>query len=188
MTLVPQVLPMSYRDAESHSIARLRRHFPRLLSQPGQVNVLDTWELLRDEYDIDNSVTVLPDGVEGRTWPDNRVEISEATYIGAVHDEVRPRFTIVHECNHAWHHASQIRCVLESGSTLHLNRSSSIPPYRNPEWQADALTGAYLMPLPALRILAEKNVLTPCLLQDVFTVSYTAASTRIGIVTRKNFL
>ncbi len=189
MTLVPEVAPMSYQDAERLSTARIRKHFPELLIAPGPLDVVEVFELLQDEYGMAVSVSSsLPDGVEGRTWPSGLVELSETTYAGAVNNEPRPRFTVIHECNHAWHHAHQIKNVLESGTTLRLNRRSNIPSYRDPEWQANALTGAMLMPISALQILKDKRQLNVHAVQDTFNVSYQAAKTRLAVIQRKNFI
>ncbi|QDV23442.1 ImmA/IrrE family metallo-endopeptidase [Aureliella helgolandensis] len=189
MTYVPQVEPLSYREIEEISLRQLERHFPDLLLAPGPVDVIETWELLHDIYKFDTSVTsTLPHGVEGRTWPDHRVEVSDATYTLACRGDPRSRFTVIHECAHVWQHASQIRNVLESGSTLRLNRRDSIPTFRDPEWQANAITAAYMMPACALKILKKRRPLSARLLMQVFNVSYSAANVRLDVVNRKNLI
>lgn len=187
MTFVPSVTPMSYRDTERVAEKQLLAMFPERLETPGIIDVIETWELLGDTETFTASVCELPPGVEGRTWPDGRVELAETTYVSACNGDTRARFTVAHECAHAWQHAEQIKSVLESGKGLRLNRRQEIPAYCDPEWQADAIAAAYLMPRVALKkIEAAGQRLSPHVLQETFQVSYTAACKRIRII-RKYF-
>ena len=64
---------------------------------------LHTFECL-DEIGLTPGVDELSDGVEGITWPDGRVMLSEKTYCDAVDGNGRARFTVAHEIAHALHH------------------------------------------------------------------------------------
>jgi hypothetical protein len=189
MTLVPKVRGMSYREAELHALNKLKELYPQRLYVPGAVDVVETFELLQDKYEFSVSVAQLPPGIEGRTWPDGRVEISEPTYCGALNGNARARFTVAHECMHAWFHAFQIQQVLESGQTLVLNRRSNIPTYCDPEWQANALAAAFLMPLTAIKVLHNSyGPPTVATIMETFEVSRPAAQTRLEIIAKKGFM
>jgi hypothetical protein len=185
MTFVPRVKGMSYLQIELEACKHRERLFPGTIALPRPVDVEQTWEILGDEFCTLISDS-LPDGIEGRTWPDGRVEISETTYLRMLRNDPRSRFTVIHECAHAILHVHQIKRVIESSSKLTLNRRQDIPSYEDPEWQANAFTGAFLMPRDACVYLQRKSgYLTPHQLMEAFCVSYTAASRRIEVLMRK---
>ena len=124
---------MSYRTIEEFAEKKLRELFPQRLVTAGPIDVYETLEQLIDRYGLDFSVVeTLPNGVEGRTWPCGKVELSESTIQGVFRSEYRPRFTAIHECGHAWMHAPQIQEVLENGPLM-LNRRINIQPFEDPE-------------------------------------------------------
>lgn len=186
---VPAVKPMSYASIEIEAQSKLTELFPdRDLTDLEPIDVLETWELLSEKFEFQTSVCDLPPGVEGRTWPDGRVQLSSETYAGVVMNEGRPRFTTIHECMHAWYHSKQISDVLESGS-LTLNRRKDIPAYKDPEWQANALTGAFLMPRDAIVEMQKvRGYLDHNDLQECFNVSYTAALTRLSVLRKQGVI
>ncbi len=185
MTFVPRVKGMSYHQIELAAYEYKRKLFPDAFALPRPVDVEQTWEILGDTFFTLVSDT-LPYGIEGRTWPDGKVEISETTYVRMLSNDPRSRFTVIHECAHAILHVHQIKRVIESSSKLTLNRRQDIPSYQDPEWQANAFTGAFLMPREAcLELQRKSGVLTPEKIMEAFCVSYTAASRRIEVLMRK---
>lgn len=182
--LSPEVAPLSAFKMEKMALAKLESWFPNALTSPQAIDVHETWELLKDRDKFDIRVVDLPDGIEGRTWPDRRVELSERTYKGLCRGERRPRFTTIHECWHAWVHSSQIRQMIESTNCLVLNRRSDIPTYKNPEWQANGLASAFLMPSAAIKILQRSQPITVSLLVETFNVSSAAAKVRLEVLTK----
>jgi Zn-dependent peptidase ImmA (M78 family) len=133
---------------------------------------------------LDPGVEELSDGVEGMTFPDGRVILSEETYRGA-HDGLgRPRFTVVHECYHGIRHREQIRRALIDSGELVLCRRQIVKPFRDPEWQANAFSGALLMPAPMVRMLAAKQSrsLLPATMREEFGVSTQAAEVRLQVL------
>ncbi len=106
-TYVPVVKPMSRMDIEADAKTVIRRFYPRLLRRPGQFPVLDFFDLLKDEYGLEPGVEPLSDGVEGMTFPDGRVLVSEETYRGAHCGVGRCRFTVPHESYHGIKHRAQ---------------------------------------------------------------------------------
>ena len=68
---------------------------------------------------------------------DNLMKIREDVYIGASNGNSRDRFTLAHEVGHYFLHNEVI---------LTRKSESEIPPYENPEWQANVFAGELLIP------------------------------------------
>ena len=183
---VPRVEKRWLNEIENDACEVLRRHFPRNLSSPTRLDVLEFWELLEDAYGLLPGVAELSDGVEGMTWPDGRVEVCEKTYRDAVNGKGRARFTLCHEGYHALQHRTQIQNVLVDQGELVLFRRSDIPPLEDPEWQANQFAAHLLMPTkPMQMVLAEAGGKA---IEDVmyfFGVTKTAARVRITSVKRQ---
>ncbi len=77
-------------------------------------------------------------GAMALTVPSKKcILIKESVYIGAVMGVPRDRFTIMHEIAHY---------VLHRGIEIRLARDGQkVEPFRDPEWQADAFAGEFLM-------------------------------------------
>ncbi|MGN7478928.1 ImmA/IrrE family metallo-endopeptidase [Solibacillus silvestris] len=75
------------------------------------------------------------------TYPETKtIVISEDVYERAIEGSPRDRFTIAHEIGHLWLHRP---------GKIALARASireSIPPYKDPEWQANTFAGEILLP------------------------------------------
>ncbi|MGD0383463.1 MAG: ImmA/IrrE family metallo-endopeptidase [Thermoguttaceae bacterium] len=110
-----------------------------------------------EEFGLEPGVEELSDGIEGMTFPDGHVLVSEETYRGAYEGQGRPRFTIPHECFHGIKHKDQIRRSLKDMGELVIYRRKLIKPFVDPEWQANAFAAAVLMPEPMVRMLAAKK-------------------------------
>jgi len=182
--LVPVVAPLSRADIERDATFVIRRFQAGLLNRPGRFPVLKLFDALRDEYQLDPGVEQLSDGVEGMTFPDGRVLLSEETYRGAHSGIGRPRFTVPHECYHGIRHREQIRRALTDTGELVVYRRQIIKPFRDPEWQANAFSGALLMPAQMVRLLADKEhrLLLPATMAEEFGVSIQAAEVRLKVL------
>jgi IrrE N-terminal-like domain len=180
---VPEVAPLSRRQIESEASGVLAEFYHRLLEEPGKFPVLDFFDhCLREVYGLDTGVKPLSDGVEGVTFPDGRVFVSEETYRRACRGDGRARFTVLHESYHGIRHRNQIRSRLVHFGGLVLRRRQSIPAFRDPEWQANVFAAAALMPAQMLRIVAQRAA-RPYLAREVsstFGVSVQAAEVRIS--------
>lgn len=183
--LVPIVAPMSRLAIEREARLVIIRFGPALLKKPGRFPVLKLFDALSDDpYRLDPGVELLSDGVEGMTYPDGRVLLSEETYRGAHQEHGRPRFTVPHECYHGMKHGRQIRRALADVGELVVCRRGNIPAFRNPEWQADAFAGAVLMPEEMVRLLAKEQrraLLTETMAAE-FGVSVRAAEVRLSVL------
>ena len=93
-TLVPTVRPHSRKEIELQAAGVISRFYSSLLRAPGEFPVLDFFDRLKDDYLLDPGVEELADGVEGITWPDGRVIVSEATYRAASRGNGRARYTL----------------------------------------------------------------------------------------------
>lgn len=178
---VPRVRPMSRAQIEADANAVIRRHYPKLLQKPGPFPVLDFFDLLRDKYDLDPGVEQLSDGIEGMTFPDGRVIVSEETYRSAYDGVGRARFTVPHECYHGIQHRAQIRKALVDSGELVLYRRQTVKPYEDPEWQANTFAAAVLMPDEMVRRVCSKQnslIILPTMC-DEFGVSVQAAEVRL---------
>jgi len=179
---VPPVAPMSKRAIEEEATKLVRTHYPHVLREPTEFPVLEFFDhVLREDYQLDTGVDELSDGVEGMTWPDGRVMVSEETYRGAAIGIPRCRFTVVHESYHGLKHVRQIRKALVDSGELVLYRRTTIEAYRDPEWQANYFAGAILMPATMVKRMAagEGRLILPIAMAEVFTVSVAAANVRL---------
>jgi hypothetical protein len=125
------------------------------LREPDAFPVLEFFDLLRDEFGLDPGVEDLSPGMEGATFPDGRVLVSEETYRRAADGFGRARFTIVHEAYHGIRHRDQIARRLIDTGRLVLHRRQTIRTFQDPEWQADAFASAILMPVKMVDLVLE---------------------------------
>ena len=187
---VPCVASKTKRQIEDEAEAFLARHMPERLVVPGKTDVIEAFELLGDVYDLKPGVAELSDGVEGMTWPDGRVQVSEETYSRALQGHGRARFTIVHETYHGLYHRDQIKRVLIDEGELVLFRRSDIPVMVDPEWQANIFAGALLMPRAMVRQVI-KEASGSCEITDMiyyFGVSPAAAKVRLRKLRHDGYL
>jgi hypothetical protein len=188
-TYVPRVAAKTKRKIEAEAIAFLSRHFSERLTTPGRLDVLEMWELLTEEHGLQTGVEELSDGVEGMTWPDGRVFVSEATYRGAAEHDGRSRFTMCHEAYHGLEHRQQVQNVLVDTGELALYRRHDLAPCVDPEWQANVFAASILMPWPPVKAVLAEAANTP--IEDLmyfFKVSKSAARIRLQEFRRRKDL
>jgi hypothetical protein len=178
---VPAVAPQTRQQINADALAIIAQMYPDLLETPAPFPVLDFFDRLKDDFGLDPGVEPLGDGVEGMTWPDGRVLVSEETYRDAFRGVGRARFTIPHEGYHGIRHRHQIRHCLVHKGQLVLYRQQQLEAFRNPEWQANEFAAAVLMPEPAVRILVNGCAahLRVSRMMQVFQVSRQAAEIRL---------
>lgn len=99
----------------------------------------------------------------GLTFPDkNEIKLREDVYDGALNGNGRDRLTAAHELFHFLVHSKESVAFARIGS-------GKIPPYKNPEWQANAFGGELLVPYDLAQDLTIDEIFEGC------GVSYTAA-------------
>jgi hypothetical protein len=147
--------------------------------------LIDTYLPKRTGWSLDIH-EALPHGIEGYTDPKSKtLNLPEETYQRLGEDDGRARFTGCHEFAHVVLHGDQMaeRMVSLSQQTEYMFRSdsSSLRAFEDPEWQANYLAGALLMPRKALVLLKRRlgRGLLPSDLVSEFKVSSYAAEVRL---------
>jgi len=114
-------------------------------------------------------------GVQADTDPVKRIiRVRRSVYDGAYDGKVRDRFTIAHELGHFF-------LICEFG--VRFSRAApdaKLPPYRDPEWQADCFAGELLAPSHLIRGMTAEEV------SSTFGVSRTAAEIQLRECHRRN--
>ncbi len=92
--------------------------------------------------------------------------IREDVYDAAVAGQPRHRFTVAHEAGHAMMHIRTLNRLPSSGG--------KVPPFRDPEWQANRFAAALLMPRHLVKICTSVREI-----MEKFGVSRECAEMRI---------
>ncbi|TGM35682.1 ImmA/IrrE family metallo-endopeptidase [Leptospira levettii] len=175
-----KVIAVSSRSNEQirlESERVLRNLMPKALEKPIRFPIAEILEFkLKKEYGFDLAVEELPEGVEGYTEMKGRLLVlSESTYCD--NDDPRNRFTQAHEFGHVVLHSREITHRLTENLNAIKTYRKDIPPYKDPECQANTFASCILMPeKPFLDLMIEN-----CSTNDIaaiFGVSYTAAKIR----------
>lgn len=159
-----RVKPLSKAALESISRDILLRFDPEALNAPKKLDVeslIDTFLMSSFGWSLDVQ-TDLPPDILGISDPKNQsIRLSEDTYQRILAGDGRARFTGCHEFGHVALHRGEMteRMITfgESNEMLFRNATSSLRAFENPEWQADYLAGALLMPKNAVQILTQTN-------------------------------
>lgn len=147
-----------------------------------QVDPLSLLELILPQVFPDFDYEVLPDdimkGYLGKTEVlSQRIILPEAVYTGAG-DHESPnyrwhRFTVMHEIGHFFLH-SDVQPILA--------RSNDYKCYRDPEWQADAFAGEFLVPYHLTKTFTVEEIWNRC------AVSKSAAQVQWNAMHKKRAL
>ena len=98
---------------------------------------------------------------EGETIPgQNTIRIREDVYTAACDNNGRARFTVTHEIGHFLIHTSDsiVLCRRVEGTKL--------PPYEDPEWQANTFAGELLAPSYLIKNLSTRQVMQLCCISE----------------------
>lgn len=107
---------------------------------------------------------------EGLTIPEkDEIWIRQDVYLKAEEGRGRERLTIAHELYHYLEHSKETVAFARTGG-------KNIPPYKDPEWQADAFGGELLVPHHLVRGMSVEEVMVRC------GVSYKAAQFQLRYV------
>lgn len=182
---VPIVRPMSWAGIELIATQLLRGYYPECLKEPQPTPIEDFLEfVLPEEFDVDVRYGILPPSTEAVMKPitdRNRPEVlmSPDTYVSLLARNGRARYTAAHESFHGIHHAKELRSALYHGTHSGLFRRTQIPPYRNPERQADVFAARFLMPGNMVRRVFRESGGDFSAVVDTFLVSNQAAVIRL---------
>lgn len=190
--VVPSVPPMSCEDAEKWGEKIVRGFRPELFLRPGPFPVPEFFEFhLVEKYHIKTGPADLPPGVEGVTSPDGTIQLAGDVYDAMFMDNPRARFAAAHEGAHGIVHLPTLRrlnCKLIEGSSPSLYRRQELPAYRDPEWQANRIAAAVLVPVESLRALTARFGKDLDAVVQVFLVSWTTAQRRLLELERLGWL
>lgn len=190
---VPKVRPRSRAEIETLADAVAWSLYPALVERPGPMPIAQYFEFdLTAYFDIDvGTSNLLPPDVEGlgldkgsrgRTELILRQDVYEAMWKG----NQRARFTATHEAAHALlSHHKDMGTHLVEGAKPALYRRSDIPPYLDPEWQADVFAGTFLMPTKAVLALVQSGRADAPAVARIFLVSLPAAEVRLKYLRRE---
>jgi hypothetical protein len=146
---------------------------------------------------VDYGVTKLEPGKEGETRFNRerkRLEIilDEDTYSkldDPNSEDPRARFSYFHELGHAALHGNElvsISAIPESRAEAFMRAHyRGIAPFRDVEWQANAYSGAQMMPAAALETLRKAGRLNVAELCRTFKVSWKAAEIRLDVFLKR---
>lgn len=193
-----RVAPRSSKEIEALAEANALQMFPQsvALAQPMPVTVAFRELGARLGLSVGIEVGVYQSGPEGQTWCDGaggpiHCEVREDVFAAAERGSGPDRWTVAHEIAHAvLHHADLCERPGSMFRDINVMRprdraaANAFKVYESPEWQANRWAGAWLMPLPAIRIfLASQYALgaevTPADLARHFLVSPQAAEIRL---------
>ena len=117
----------------------------------------------------------LPPSVQANTDPVKRIiRVRRSVYDGAYEGKARDRFTIAHELGHFF-----LMCKFG----VRFSRAApdaKLPPYIDPEWQANCFAGELLAPSHLIRGMTAEEV------SSTFGVSRTAAEIQLRECHRRN--
>lgn len=87
----------------------------------------------------------------------NLLKIRESVYLGACDGNGRDRFTIAHELGHLFLHRYAEVTLSRSDSEM-----GKIPPYCDPEWQANTFASEFLIPYDMVQGMTAQEVSKAC--------------------------
>lgn len=184
---VPVVAPRSRVAIEAEARRLLAAIAPECLRSPSPAPMVAIFDMeLRKRFDFVAHVAALAPGLEGITdCVEREVILPPHIYEGMENGDGRCRFSAAHETGHVVLHAdelaSRVGAKLVNGGNVLLARRSTIKPYLDPEWQANAFAAGLLMPEEMVRRLASqtRRYLLAGSIMSAFAVSREAADNRI---------
>lgn len=169
---VPLVRGLSHSVIERKALQFLSMTSPASLSFPGPVPILDIFENKMDLFDFRVLIGKNIKGLGGFTDVTHRyIQISCSTYRRLEKGDPQGKFTVAHEFGHAVLHSEYKAAIFAL--------RSQIRPFEDPEWQANTFAASVLMPFPTMKMLFQKNDLTPENVMELYQVSWSAATRRV---------
>lgn len=127
------------------------------------------------------TIEICPDSdfdkeTHGTTDINNKIiKIKESVYDSAVKGNGRDRATLLHEMSH------YLLLVVSSMSLTRKFSNKRPPAYKDPEWQAKALTGELMMPRHLIKDLSIEEIMHKC------GVSYESASLHYKLIHKDDY-
>ena len=151
-TAVPVVRPLSRQAIERTATNLVSQLHDQTLTEARPLPILQICEFCLEKIcGVSFAVDYLSPGREG-CFDGTELILDNETYERALVGDPRARFTCAHEFSHAYLHRTQLK-YLNGLSDVRLYRRGQIKAYQDPEWQANTMAAALLMPGPAMRLL-----------------------------------
>lgn len=173
-----RVPPQSYAKIRQVAL-NCRKLFKQNAARLNAEKLLSDIELFDVALDvIEDDDPILPNGVEACWDPDERIlRLRDSVYTGAcTGDDPRALFTVGHECGHIF---------LEHRRPLNREPKRKIEWCEDSEWQGDAFSGEFTMPLDHIQRLQLRTVPE---IMKVFGTSRPAAEIRLNVIRRFNLV
>ncbi len=112
--------------------------------------------------------------------------LSAESYRMLCNGHPRPKYTIGHELGHALLHTGKLIKLAElnlpSQAAMHRGKTDH-PAYRDTEWQANAFSGAFIVPAKGIKAISAslQRTLTPDELASYYGISVDVAAIRLDI-------
>ena len=181
---LPQVRGRSWDEIEAITVRLLQRFEPERLTVPGPLDVDRLLEVVVPKHlGVDFSVADFQPPMEAVVTPASEATraqllLASTVYEALAHENPRARFTAAHEVGHVVLHVRQLQQQIVSYGGPSLFRKNQIPPYRDPEVQANVFASRLLMPTGAFRLALEQLGPEVVDLALLFNVSERAAAIR----------
>lgn len=155
--MIPNATPTSRKD-----LSNLARKFRKIIGVENQLYmpIVQLIELILPridpKFDLEIvSIDELPTNTYAITYPDeSKMIIREDVYNDVCEDQGRARFTLAHEFFHYIFHGS--------GNIGFARSMDDVPPYANPEWQANTFAAELLIPYYLISGLSVDEVMVKC--------------------------
>lgn len=181
------VAPRSRLDLEQTAEEYLGILSPESLERPVALDVSRMMDRLEEELGIVFGVDDLPVGDEGYTDPERReIIVDTQAYRAMLAGNGRARHTCVHEVGHIPHIPQITSVIRDGGPQLARRLDVEAPIYCCPEWQADGVAGAMLMPRATTPAVFRAGGLQA--VANTFQVSRAAARTRVNVLSKLRLL
>ena len=177
---VPVVPGMRWRVVGGWADRLIQNSFPVCLQKARPFPIEKLFEFrMQDLLGFEPDVRRLSLGLEATMDPvEKTVTLTPATYNGLTNKGHRERFTVAHEIGHVVLHSEFLKVVLEDGRNVVKLHRSQIPPYKDPECQANAFAAALLMPTRhMIRFVSQRKPVE--WIAERFNVSHEATELRI---------
>ncbi|KYG66803.1 hypothetical protein AZI86_07130 [Bdellovibrio bacteriovorus] len=192
-----QVDPRSKATLEASALETLEEFNRGLLKRPQPLDIEKLVEFYMPQsfgWHLDPQETLHP-GVEGYCDPKTKTLVIPEITLESLSSDGRSRFTVAHEFAHVKEHREQMKERMleydENSERLYRRSRSEIVVYRDPEWQANFLGGALLMPeVHVIEMLHAARGPSSRLAQRmamIFNVSLQAATVRMNAVWKSHF-
>ncbi len=182
MAKVQPVPPTSWKKVGVVADQFINKFYPELLLSMGEFPVIDFLEFKLSKLKFTWEIVELTYGLEAEVDFEEKVlRISERTYEALHNGDRRARFTIMHEVGHIVLHSNHFEKIIRKEKPNIIMHRKNIPPYKDPECQANTFSACALMPAIHVFSLLDQGK-AAFDIQTIFNVSTDAAINRVSSI------